>query len=111
MIKVQFKEDPNKHFVSMEISGHAMAGDYGEDVVCAGVSALSLALVNNLERMADVQALVESDPKAGYLYVEVPRELTADQRQLVDILFKQCQLALKEDIASNYPDNVQYVQG
>ncbi|KAA9301668.1 MULTISPECIES: ribosomal-processing cysteine protease Prp [Aerococcus] len=111
MIKVKFKENQDKHFVSMEISGHALAADPGKDVICAGVSALSIALVNNLERMVGIQSLVESDPEAGYLYVELPQGLTAEQRALADILFKQCQLALKEDIASNYPDYVQYVQG
>lgn len=38
MIKVQIKRN-NKYITQIKIKGHAQFGEYGKDLVCAGVSA------------------------------------------------------------------------
>ncbi len=40
MIKVQIKRN-NKYITQIKIKGHAQFGEYGKDLVCAGVSACS----------------------------------------------------------------------
>lgn len=44
----------------LEVSGHALCGSPGHDVVCAAVSALSQALVYGLAEVAGVAVTVES---------------------------------------------------
>ncbi|KLU63160.1 hypothetical protein CEB3_c04430 [Peptococcaceae bacterium CEB3] len=48
-----------------ELSGHAGFADPGEDVVCAGVSALSIAAVNGLEHFLSVPPQVREE--TGFL--------------------------------------------
>ena len=40
MIKVQIKRN-NKYITQIKIKGHAQFGEYGKDLVCAGVSAVA----------------------------------------------------------------------
>lgn len=41
MIKVQIKRN-NKYITQIKIKGHAQFGEYGKDLVCAGVSAVAI---------------------------------------------------------------------
>lgn len=41
MIKVSVVRNQQKQIVSFEMSGHADAGPHGQDIVCAGASAVS----------------------------------------------------------------------
>lgn len=47
MIKAVFKKD-NGYFSSIAMSGHAFYSPMGTDIVCAGVSALYIAIINEL---------------------------------------------------------------
>ena len=48
MIKVLINYEENK-FKSLEVKGHANSGPYGQDLVCAAVSAILTGGANNLE--------------------------------------------------------------
>lgn len=65
-----------------ELSGHAGYAGHGQDIVCAGVTALSFAAVNGLERFLTERPLVEQG-EDGYLNCtlgEIPAgELTQAQ--------------------------------
>lgn len=47
MIKARFNKT-NGYFSSIAISGHALYSPVGTDIVCAGVSALYITIVNEL---------------------------------------------------------------
>ncbi len=49
-VKVTFQKDDIK---AIHISGHAQSGEYGRDLVCAGVSAVVIGGLNALERHDD----------------------------------------------------------
>jgi len=52
-----------------ELSGHAGFAEEGQDIVCAGVSALSIAAINGLEYfLSEVPKVQESD---GYLNCQI----------------------------------------
>lgn len=105
MIQAVFKTDEKDQFVSFEVSGHAFAGEYGQDIVCAGVSAVVLSTVNNLTRMASIEPLIEADEEnGGYLYVELTKDLSTEQGELAQMLLTSCYLALSEDVEANYGD-------
>lgn len=76
MIEITYDRSNNR----VRILGHAGAGEKGEDVVCAGVSALAQTLAANvrhwqesgkLKKEADIslsygEGLISWDPKHGY---------------------------------------------
>lgn len=49
MIKVQIKRN-NKYITQIKIKGHARFGEYGKDLVCAGVSAVATGICNTLAK-------------------------------------------------------------
>ncbi|MGC3164794.1 ribosomal-processing cysteine protease Prp, partial [Enterococcus faecium] len=66
--------------VSFTLSGHADAGPYGSDMVCAGVSALAISTVNGIASIAGFERFVElNEEEGGYLYTEVTSGMTLEQ--------------------------------
>ena len=103
MIRVTFHKKDHE-LVSFEMTGHAGFGEYGEDIVCAGVSALAITTVNSIEKLAGYQPIVDVDEvEGGYLYFEVVRDVTEVQAQTTQILLNSLLLGL-EDIQSEYQD-------
>ena len=51
--------DEHDRIRKFELTGHANFAPYGQDIVCAGVSALSIAAVNGLEHFLSVAPQVE----------------------------------------------------
>ena len=49
MIKVLIKNN-NKYITHIQIKGHADFGEYGKDLVCAGVSAVATGICNALAK-------------------------------------------------------------
>ena len=58
MIKVDIAYK-GKGIESILIKGHANCGDYGKDLVCAGVSAVSVGALNALEEVDSYEIEVE----------------------------------------------------
>ena len=58
MIKVEITYE-GKGLKSLLIKGHANSGEYGKDIVCAGVSAVSVGALNALEDVDDYEIEVE----------------------------------------------------
>ena len=48
MIKVVYQVEQDK-YVSLVVSGHANAGEYGKDLVCASVSSIMFGFMNALD--------------------------------------------------------------
>lgn len=96
MIKGTFKRNEAGQIVSFEISGHAESGDYGTDIVCAAVSALTLSTVNGIDSLAGFTPIVESNnAEGGYLYMEVIDDITQEQRNIAQILLENLLLGLQ----------------
>ena len=53
MIRAHFTLDSNRRITDFTITGHAEAGPYGQDIVCAGVSAIMQTTLLGLEAIAD----------------------------------------------------------
>ena len=54
MIKVQIKRN-NKYITQIKIKGHAQFGEYGKDLVCAGVSAVATGICNALAKKGFIE--------------------------------------------------------
>ena len=78
MIRAQVFEtvapDQTRRISRFLIEGHAGSGEYGRDLVCSAVSALSINFVNSVEMLCGHQLVHES--RDGFLDVSV----TEDER-------------------------------
>ena len=80
-------------------TGHANAGEYGSDIVCAAVSALVQATVIALHKTCFARHTIESG------YVGVDYKKTKYTTDIIDYMVLPMRLGLAE-IAKKYPDKV-----
>ncbi|MBB1080149.1 ribosomal-processing cysteine protease Prp [Limosilactobacillus sp. STM2_1] len=101
MIRASFSLDSNQRITSFKLTGHADSGPYGQDIVCAAVSALSISTVNGLEQVVHAAPHVEQDnANGGFLKVtdlSLERESQILLRTLLNGLI---------DIQESYPQNI-----
>lgn len=60
MINVTVKKRQND-FLSLKVKGHAGFAEEGSDIICAAVSALTINLVNSLEKFTNVSFDLKED--------------------------------------------------
>ena len=72
MIKILIKYEGNK-FDSLEVKGHANSAPHGQDLVCAGVSAILIGGLNNLDNIKSFDIKIEE----GYTSVKRINEISA----------------------------------
>lgn len=82
----------------IEISGHAGYAEYGKDIVCAGVTALTQTLIQSIENLTDDEIEYRISP--GKVEVEY-RNLSEKSKTLVDSFFVGICL-----IAEEFPEYV-----
>lgn len=83
-------------FVGFEMAGHADSAPHGEDLVCAAATALSMTTVASAVELLQVRADIETDE--GYLrfVCENLSELSARQREDLDLLLQAFFLGLRQ---------------
>jgi hypothetical protein len=64
--------DKSRRIRKFEVSGHAGYAEYGLDIVCAAVSALSISAVNGLDYFLPVKPEVEVIDPRGFLSCALP---------------------------------------
>jgi hypothetical protein len=94
MIRVCIRRRTDNRFIeSFRVDGHAQYDEPGKDIVCAGVSAVTVGTVNAVEALLDVK--LSHRMKHGLLEVSVPRELAASRREQVQLLLESMVVMLK----------------
>ncbi|WP_125707011.1 ribosomal-processing cysteine protease Prp [Lacticaseibacillus porcinae] len=107
MIKARFTRDASGNLVKFKLTGHADAGEYGQDIVCAAVSAVSIGAVNGVEALAGFTPHVDADEvNGGHLQLVIDQELTGEQMHITQILLENLELSM-QSIAESYGDYVQ----
>lgn len=102
MIAVEVYRDANGRVRGFRSRGHAEFADYGEDIVCAAVSAITQTAVLGLMRHVDVAVDVEQE--SGHLTCMLADdEHAADMR--AQAVFETMVLGLGE-VARQYPRQV-----
>jgi len=104
MIKIKGQVDTKGAIRQLELSGHAGAGEYGVDIVCAAVSSQVISVENSLERLVGLPYDVQVDEVAGgYLKLTVPACSNKQQEHDAQVLLRHLVYAL-EVLADNYPE-------
>ncbi|MBE1443463.1 ribosomal-processing cysteine protease Prp [Paenibacillus sp. OAS669] len=93
MIRVTIKRRPDDRIESFRVKGHALYGDPGKDIVCAGVSAVTVGTVNSVETVAGV--VMKANMKHGLLDVQVPVDLDDTESDKVQLLLESMVVMLK----------------
>ncbi len=79
---------------SVELTGHAGSGEYGFDIVCAAVSALSINLVNSLEVLMDCTVDLDiNEIDGGYMKIDISH-VAQKTNEKVQLLFESFLLGM-----------------
>lgn len=101
MIKANFELDSQNNILSFQVTGHAESGPYGQDIVCAAISVLTISTINGLEEVIDMHPQVISDDTEGGFISVQKLEIDHDSQILLKTLINGIR-----DVAKSYPDNI-----
>ncbi|OIJ10256.1 hypothetical protein BKP35_14245 [Anaerobacillus arseniciselenatis] len=94
MITVKVVRELDNKIASFEMKGHAEAGPHGQDIVCAGVSAVSFGAVNAIDKLCNVQLEVDMEDDGGFLRCTVPTDLNVQTYEKVQLLLEAMVVSL-----------------
>ncbi|MFC4320939.1 ribosomal-processing cysteine protease Prp [Litchfieldia salsa] len=101
MIKVTIIRSPQGLIESFTMSGHANFAKRGQDIVCAGASAVSFGTVNAIEALTGVVPGIEQGGKTGFLRCDIPVGLEQEIAEKVQLLLEGMLISL-ETIERDY---------
>lgn len=107
MTSIRIYRDRRGLLLGFSVIGHTGSAAAGEDIVCAGVSALAQTAVNALEAVAGVPTTPRMGE--GYLSVRLPRGLRARALNTAQIILRTVRQGF-DDIATAYPQHVRISQ-
>ncbi|MBM7642443.1 ribosomal-processing cysteine protease Prp [Streptococcus loxodontisalivarius] len=82
------------NLASVELTGHAGAGEYGFDIVCAAVSTLSINLINSLEVLAGCTVDYDiNEIDGGYMKIDISMAANKNEEK-VQVLFESFLLGI-----------------
>jgi uncharacterized protein YsxB (DUF464 family) len=93
MIRVTIKRKPDGTVESFRVKGHALYDESGKDIVCAGVSAVTVGTVNAVEALLGLELQVET--KHGLLHVQVADSSDNALNEKVQLLLESMVVMLK----------------
>lgn len=105
MIKVTITPNEQGFISEFTISGHAEFADPGEDLVCAGISAISFGMINAVYELLHVELTIEMEQKTGFLHCVVPEQENEQTHEKIQLLLEAMVVSL-ESVASEYGEYV-----
>ncbi|UUZ89441.1 ribosomal-processing cysteine protease Prp [Paenibacillus sp. P25] len=93
MIRVAIYRGHDGHIERFSVDGHAEYDEPGKDIVCAGVSAVTVGTVNAVEALAGLE--LKNRMKHGLLQVEVPAGLDSETHGKVQSLLESMVVMLQ----------------
>jgi hypothetical protein len=104
MITISIVRGPRRRIESFAVSGHAGYDDPGRDIVCAGVSAVTVGAVNAIEKLTGI--VPEAEMRSGFLTAKMPRDADPALSDRAQLLLEGMVVAL-EAIVEQYGKYVQ----
>ncbi|MFF2480543.1 ribosomal-processing cysteine protease Prp [Paenibacillus sp. NPDC058071] len=104
MISVTFvRNADDRRIISFAVEGHAKYAKPGKDIVCAGVSAVSVGTVNAIEALTNVE--LPASMKNGWLSSDIPIQPDRETDGKVQLLLESM-LVMLGSIAESYGKHV-----
>jgi uncharacterized protein YsxB (DUF464 family) len=107
LIIVQIFRDHSSMIQRFMISGHANYKKPGEDIVCAGVSAVSVGTVNSIEVLTGI--ILDCEMHGGFLSGKIPFLEDNTTTSKVQLLMESMVVMLNS-IAESYGEYIQIEQ-
>ncbi|GIP10017.1 MAG: ribosomal-processing cysteine protease Prp [Paenibacillus macerans] len=104
MIIVSILRRQDNGIAGFEVEGHAGYAKAGEDIVCAGVSAITVGTVNSIEELTAV--VMDSRMKNGFLSANLPSAVRPEAEEQVQLLLASLVVMLKS-IEESYGKYIQ----
>ncbi|MEK8131362.1 ribosomal-processing cysteine protease Prp [Paenibacillus filicis] len=86
MIRIKINRGADGRIVRFHVDGHAQYDERGKDIVCAGVSAVTVGTVNAIEVLTGVQ--LNTRMKHGFLSADISPQTDADTDSKVQLLLE-----------------------
>jgi uncharacterized protein len=109
MIKVNIKRSKEGKVQAFTLSGHANFAERGQDIVCAGVSAVSFGAINSIMALTKVKPQIKQGGKGGYLRCELPDIEDAITEEKVQLLLEAMIVSL-QTIERDYGKYIQITE-
>jgi uncharacterized protein len=87
MIRITINRTETGFIRSFTMSGHADFAEHGQDIVCAGASAVSFGAVNAIEALTGVAAEVKQG-NGGFLQCTFPENISDEVQEKVQLLLE-----------------------
>jgi uncharacterized protein YsxB (DUF464 family) len=94
MIRIKINRTESGKIQMFSMSGHANFADHGEDIVCAGASAVSFGTLNAIEVLTGFVPEVDLG-KDGFLRCVFPDNLAEATQEKVQLLLEAMVVSLK----------------
>lgn len=94
MIRVNIYRKPDGTITSFKMSGHANYADHGQDIVCAGASAVAFGTINAVIALTDVKLNIEQG-ESGFLQCKVPQKVSQEAFDQVQLLLEGMVVSLQ----------------
>ncbi|NLM52030.1 MAG: ribosomal-processing cysteine protease Prp [Firmicutes bacterium] len=103
MIHVRVKRTDG-HITGINVKGHSGSAPKGEDIVCAGVSALVQTLYFSLQKLLQLE--LEAKIREGYFDMRIPQNLPESLQEKTALLAEATLVGLAA-MAKSYPEYLQ----
>lgn len=99
MITITLVRNAQRAIIRFTVSGHAFYNEPGKDIVCAGVSAVTIGAVNAIEKLTGL--VPDAISESGLLKAETPQSNDPMRNDQVQLLLEGMVAAL-ESIVESY---------
>lgn len=94
MIEITINRTVSGMIQSFEMSGHALFADRGKDIICAGVSAVSVGSINAVHELTGVTPDIEHRAD-GFLSCVVTDQLPEDIYEKIQLILEAMVVSLR----------------
>jgi uncharacterized protein len=94
MIDITITRNSSETIQSFVISGHAFFAKRGSDIVCAGVSAVSIGAINAVHALTGITPVIEQSEE-GFLSCTIPDDLPEGTGENVQLLLEGMVVSLQ----------------
>ncbi|MCJ7839908.1 ribosomal-processing cysteine protease Prp [Lederbergia sp. NSJ-179] len=104
MIRIDISHTVDSKISGFTMEGHANFADKGEDIVCAGVSAVAFGSLNAVISLTGIEPEITTEEN-GFLKCILPHSLSDEVSEKVQLLLEGMIVSL-QTIEREYPDFV-----
>ena len=104
MIRMTIKRTKAGFIHSFTLEGHADFANRGEDIVCAGASAVSFGAVNSVIKLTGVKPVIDMR-ESGFLQCTIPENLSDEVQDKVQLLLEGMVVSL-QTIEQDYGSHI-----